>query len=181
VVLASFAAYFTESVTEAFKFIIAFGAGTGPIYLLRWFWWRINAWSEISAMIASSIISISLYSITDVDYAWKLLITVSGSAIVWITVAFLTPKTSEATLKQFYRRVRPGGFWGVVKIKSGFPPDSLRTAFTNTILGIVILVSFIVGIGKLFLHQSTMGIIALFIAGLGSYWLYLRLRKSRQL
>jgi hypothetical protein len=132
-------------------------------------------------MIASSIISISLYSITDVDYAWKLLITVSGSAIVWITVAFLTPKTSEATLKQFYRRVRPGGFWGVVKIKSGFPPDSLRTAFTNTILGIVILVSFIVGIGKLFLHQSTMGIIALFIAGFGSYWLYHRLRKSRQL
>lgn len=61
ILITSFMAYYISSVTEAFKFLIAFGAGTGPVYLLRWFWWRVNAWTEVSAMIASTLISSALY------------------------------------------------------------------------------------------------------------------------
>jgi Na+/proline symporter len=68
VIAAGLAAYFTSSVTDAFKFVIAFGAGTGPVYILRWFWWRVNAWSEISAMIASSVLTVYLFSASGLHF-----------------------------------------------------------------------------------------------------------------
>jgi len=111
---AALAAYFMTSVTRAFQFVIAFGAGTGPVYVLRWFWWRINAWSEISAMIASSILTVALLG-ADVTYAERLLIITFGSAAVWISVTFLTKPAPMSALADFYRRTRPVGAWGVVR------------------------------------------------------------------
>lgn len=111
---AGLAAYLTESVTEAFKFIIAFGAGTGPVYVLRWFWWRINAWSEISAMIASSAWTLLLMSIP-LSYGARLLVITFGSAVIWIAVTFLTKPAPMKALAEFYRRTRPVGLWGPVR------------------------------------------------------------------
>jgi len=111
---AGLAAYLTESVTEAFKFVIAFGAGTGPVYVLRWFWWRINAWSEISAMMASSVITLLLLSVP-LSYGARLLIITFGSAAIWILVTVLTRPAPMEVLAEFYRRTRPVGIWGAVR------------------------------------------------------------------
>jgi Na+/proline symporter len=111
---AALAAYLTESVTEAFKFIIAFGAGTGPVYVLRWFWWRINAWSEISAMIASSILTLALLPVP-LSYGARLLTITFGSALIWIVVTFLTRPAPMEVLAEFYRRTKPVGIWGAVR------------------------------------------------------------------
>lgn len=111
---AGLAAYLTESVTEAFKFIIAFGAGTGPVYVLRWFWWRINAWSEISAMIASSAITLILFNVP-LPYGGRLLLITFGSAIIWIIVTLISKPAPMDNLAEFYRRTKPVGVWGAVR------------------------------------------------------------------
>ena len=178
-ILAGLAAYYTESVTEAFKFIIAFGAGTGPVYILRWFWWRINAWSEISAMAASSVISVSLYIFTGLPFAPKILIIAGGSAVVWLIVAYLTPQTSPATLEGFYRRARPGGAWGVIRDKTGLKPEPLYSALANWVLGTFALIGFLVGVGKLLLAQTGTGIVCAALGLAGTYWLYRRLKGER--
>ena len=177
-ILGGVAAYFTESVTEAFKFIIAFGAGTGPVYILRWFWWRINAWSEISAMIASSVISVSLYAATDLDYAVKVLLTAGGSAVIWLTVAYLTPGTAEKTLEKFYRRARPGGAWGPIREKTGVEPEPIAPALVNWLLGTAAVIGFLVGLGKILLLQTSIGMIYIAGAVAVSFWLYRRLKLS---
>jgi SSS family solute:Na+ symporter len=111
---AGLAAYLTNSVTEAFKFIIAFGAGTGPVYVLRWFWWRINAWSEISAMLASSVITLALLPVP-LSYGGRLLVITFGSMLIWIAVTIFTRPAPMEVLAEFYRRTRPVGFWGAVR------------------------------------------------------------------
>ena len=174
--LAGITAYFTESVTEAFKFIIAFGAGTGPVYILRWFWWRINAWSEIAAMIASAAISICLYMMTDVDYALKVLITAGGSAIVWMAIAYLTPATKMETLKEFYRRARPGGFWQPVSRHVTVVAEPVKDGIINWMFGVIAGFGFMVGLGKVILGVYGIGLSLLVIATLCSYWLFRRLK-----
>lgn len=178
-IIAGLAAYYTESVTEAFKFIIAFSAGTGPIYILRWFWWRINAWSEISAMIASAVISISLYSATDLDYAVKVLIISGGSAIVWITVAYLTPPTSVEQLKEFYRRARPGGLWQPVQKLVEVKAASIKGGVTNALFGVIACAGFMMSIGKFFLLDWLQGAALLLIALIFSVMLYRRILSEQ--
>jgi len=107
---------------QLFNIILMFGAGTGLIFILRWFWWRINAWSEISAMFSSGIISILfnftslgvvLFGTAEADgilpfwstYPMIVLLT----SIVWLSVTFLTPPETERTLFDFYKRTQPGG------------------------------------------------------------------------
>ena len=175
-ILAGFTAYFTDSVTEAFKFIIAFGAGTGPVYILRWFWWRINAWSEISAMIASSIISVCLYLFTDLDYALKVLITAGGSAFIWVAVAYLTPATAKEILNKFYLRARPGGSWGPIKADVSVKPEPVKDGIINWLIGVAAGISFMMGIGKVIMLEPGIGWGMLVVAAGCSYWLWRRLR-----
>ncbi len=113
IVLTVLMAYMMTSVTEAFKFLIAFGAGTGPVYILRWFWWRIGAWGEISAMAASTVISSALYLFwPEVPFTLKVVMITAGSAAVFVPVTFLTRPAPMKTLVEFYRRTRPSGAWG---------------------------------------------------------------------
>src|SRR4051812_22758692 len=113
---------FLSSVEQGWKILIGLGAGTGLVFILRWYWWRVNAWSEISAMVASFVTSVVLasykYDLSNPasrSYALTMLITVGITTVVWLTVTLLTPPETEATLERFYRRVRPGGLgWRVV-------------------------------------------------------------------
>ncbi|MCK4304665.1 MAG: Na+:solute symporter [Candidatus Eisenbacteria sp.] len=114
-------AMFNTSIVKLFVFMLQLVAGAGVVFLLRWFWWRINAWSEISAMISSLIIA-TLLNICN-SHAWIahqfapweiFLINVVASAIVWIAVTFLTRPTESSHLLAFYQRVRPSGAWGPV-------------------------------------------------------------------
>jgi Na+/proline symporter len=141
------------TVEQAWKFLIGLGAGTGLVYILRWYWWRINAWSEISAMIASfvtfsyvsgsfALVLSKLHIIApDRVVAWTpsivanagadadavtLLITVAVTTVVWVVTTFLTQPESAAVLESFYERVRPGGpGWVPVSTKLGYGRESI--------------------------------------------------------
>lgn len=142
--LMAFSALFALFLTNAlqlFDIILMFGAGTGLIFILRWFWWRINAWSEISAMFASGMISILLnftslstllfdhqtdneIFVEGIFPAWsKFPIVVLITSIVWLTVTFLTKPETDETLRRFYKKTTPGGP-GWAKILNTFPDTS---------------------------------------------------------
>lgn len=109
---AALALYLTNAV-QIFNIIIMFGAGTGLIFILRWFWWRINAWSEIAAMIISGIVSIAfefggMYPASMPGWA-KFPTVVLITTIVWLATTFLTSPESKATLRSFYKHIQPGG------------------------------------------------------------------------
>lgn len=123
VLLMVFSALFAlvlQNALQLFEIILMFGAGTGLIFILRWFWWRINAWSELSAMVSSGIISILLNftSVGTILFAaedgvfptwFKFPFVVLITTIVWVVVTFVTPKESDATLQGFYDKIQPGG------------------------------------------------------------------------
>ncbi|MFO7853222.1 MAG: sodium:solute symporter family protein [Bacteroidota bacterium] len=112
------ALFFLTNATQAFDVLLLSGAGTGAIYLLRWFWWRINAWTEISAMIAATICAIVLvffvpdsaitFWVLD-GFTSKLLVAVAITTVVWIVTTYLTAPETKATLRTFYKITRPGG------------------------------------------------------------------------
>jgi Na+/proline symporter len=116
-------------VTTALDLLVSIGAGTGLVLILRWYWWRVNAWSELSAMIAASLVSLWLrfgmgpaaFGLGDgprdaqVFFAYSLLLTTAVVTATWLAVTWLTPATDRATLMAFYRRIRPGRLgWGPV-------------------------------------------------------------------
>src|SRR5918992_6300906 len=109
-----------DSIAGAWRFLIALGAGTGLVLILRWYWWRINAWSEISAMTASFITSMIALQVIPGRYpagdpradSSVLLVTVAVSTVVWLTVTFATAPESPAVLDRFYRQGRPRGAGG---------------------------------------------------------------------
>jgi Na+/proline symporter len=120
-VIASVATFYMDSIAGAWKWLLAAGAGTGGVLILRWFWWRVNAWSEIAAMTAAAAISAALqfgwgYD-TDrpVDFAHVMLITVTATTLVWVAVTLLTPPEPASKLESFYRTARPYRLgWGPV-------------------------------------------------------------------
>jgi len=99
-----------DSVAGAWKFLLTFAAGAGPVWIIRWYWWRVNAWSEFAAMIASGVIAtwISIFH-AEWLYSTKLILTVCFTAMVWIPVTLLTPGISRETEANFVARIRPGG------------------------------------------------------------------------
>ena len=122
IVLMIFSAVFAlylQNAKQLFDIIIMFGAGTGLIFILRWFWWRINTWSEISAMIVSGCVSLlfSSQTINDIFFginglfpSWsKFPLTVLVTTIIWVIVTFLTKPESDETLIKFYKKTNPGG------------------------------------------------------------------------
>jgi solute:Na+ symporter, SSS family len=116
-ILGAGVALLLENALQAFHLLLLIGTGTGLLFLLRWFWWRVTAASEIASMISASVVglSVTLYNIHAPEGWWtppnwgNLLITALATTIVWITVAYLGPQTDEQTLRAFYRRVQPGG------------------------------------------------------------------------
>ncbi len=169
-------AYYLNTVQGAWKILIALGAGTGLVYILRWYWWRINAWSEISAMAGAFIITIILqqFPYFDTDdprgFARAMLVTVSATTLVWIVVTLLTAPEPEETLEAFYLRVRPGGpGWRRIarRVSSG-PAPGLSSQFANWALGCTLIYLFLFGIGKIIFHEWLSGLIYIalgFVAG----------------
>jgi len=127
-VLAGTLACYLESATQAFNILLLSGAGSGAIYLLRWFWWRISAWSEIFAMVVTTIVAVVLVLfVKDEDiafgvldgYSVKFLIAVVATTIAWLAGTFLTKPESEETLRAFVRKCHPGGpGWAKVVAKA---------------------------------------------------------------
>jgi solute:Na+ symporter, SSS family len=178
------------TVEGAWKFLLALGSGTGLVLILRWYWWRINAWSEISAMVASFIVSlVAIVTVKgrfpDGDLrgdAWVMLITVAVSTIVWLAVTYLTAPEPDSTLNAFYERVRPGGpGWRRVSERLGYGGETIpggALAWTNWLAGIIAVYATLFGVGKLIFGEYMTGTIMLIVAVLAFLWIARAFREE---
>jgi hypothetical protein len=128
--------YLLDTAKDIFDVILQVGAGTGLLYLVRWFWWRVTAWCEIVAMASSFIVSIGLLVLrsqgTTFSSSTALLATVAITTICWVTTAYFGPQTDRAKLIDFYQRVRPAGpGWGPIRAAAGPLLDDGRAASDN--------------------------------------------------
>jgi solute:Na+ symporter, SSS family len=161
---------FLSSVEQGWKLLIGLGAGTGLVFILRWYWWRVNAWSEISAMTASFTTSVllagqgyDLLNPSSSGYAKTMLITVLVTTVVWLTVTFLTAPESTATLDRFYRQVRPGGpGWRVVSHRLGFGDDPIpggALSWINWVAGVAAVYCAVFAVGAFLTGSPASGFI----------------------
>ncbi len=181
-----------SSVEQAWKFLLALGAGTGLVLILRWYWSRINAWSEISAMIASFFVSSICFKVVPSHFAAGdpnsdatiMLITVGVSTIIWLSVTFMTSPEPDSTLDSFYRRVRPGGpGWRRVAERNGFGAEGVEGGilpWTNWIAGIVAVYCSLFGIGKIIFGQTMMGVVLIIVALLALFWISRSFREGSE-
>lgn len=162
-VCAGLTTYALDTAQQAFQLLLSIGAGTGLIYLLRWFWWRINAWCEITAMISSFVVALGLFFANkqgmNIPAHITLLITIGITTLVWVTTALVTAPTDRAVLLTFYRKVRPAGpGWASIRAETGLPPspDSLPQAFLAWMFGVLMVYGALFGTGSLIYgHQGT--------------------------
>lgn len=169
------------SIEGAWRFLLAIGAGTGLVLILRWYWWRINAWSEISAMIASLAASLFLWFGAGLDpdepaqWATIMMTTVGVSTLVWVAVTLLTPPESDATLDRFYRKVRPGGIgWRGISRRLGYGAEGMDGGalnWTNWIAGVTAVYTTLFGTGKLIFGDLVEAAGFLFLAVLSFAWI----------
>ena len=173
--------WYMDSIAGAWQLLLSIGAGTGSVLLLRWFWWRINAWSEIAAMAASFIASVTLQSVFHLnsgdprELAYIMLITVAVSTATWLIATFITKPEPNETLIAFYRRVRPSGGWGPIARQV---PDVkiVHDGGSNLlcwISGCVMIYGALFGTGKILLKSYGVGSLMLgaaILAALVIYW-----------
>jgi len=167
---------FLGSVEAGWRILLALGAGTGLVLILRWYWWRINAWSELAAMAASFVTSITVQAVGGYDaadpsgagFAVVMLWTVGVTTVVWVGVTLLTPPESAATLEGFYRRVRPGGpGWRAVASRLGFGDDRIpggALSWVNWIAGLGAVFSTLAATGELLLGNAATGAVSVAVA-----------------
>ena len=166
--------FYMESIADAWKILIALGAGTGLVYILRWFWWRINAWSEIAAMTAALITSLVLqfgFNLNEGnprEFAYLLLITVGVTTIAWLAVTFATRPEPREVLLSFYRKVRPNpAMWGPIAKEATDVVPQKDGVFNllNWICGVAMIYAFLFGVGKVILGSAITGTVFI-VAGI---------------
>ncbi len=185
--LAGITAFWMESIKGAWELLLAIGAGTGLVYILRWYWWRINAWSEIAAMVSSFATAMILLKFTplgasgDLNWAYRILITVAITTVIWLLVTFLTQPVSKEHLIHFYKKVIPGGFWRPIReeLKEAESKTKILPDIINWLLGTILVYSALFGIGKIILLESKAGIIFLLVSVLSAFALYKNVTRSR--
>jgi len=165
-----------ENALQAFHILLQIGAGTGMIYILRWFWWRINAFTELTGMVVSFAVAIAFVLLKkftgyDPGETFKILAGVGITTAAWLLVTLLTPPASDQTLRSFYSRIRPGGpGWkkvvekardeGLNLEKSDKLAWDVPTGILCMILGTVSIYSILFAIGEaLYGHYLVMGIL----------------------
>ena len=180
-VISAVVTFYMDSIGAAWKLLIVTGAGTGAVLLLRWYWWRINAWSEVSAMICAFVVSFLLQLGFGLDtdqpkqFAWIMIITVSITTIVWLAVTYLTKPESRETLVAFYRRTRPSrSGWAPI---AALAPEVKVTSdglsnLLDWVAGCVLIYGVLFGVGKLLLHETGIGLLLLGLGLLGGYVIY---------
>jgi Na+/proline symporter len=137
-------------VGQVFRFLILIGNGPGLVLLLRWFWWRINAWAEIAAMLAGLSLALLTFlpPFDQLTFGWRLVLTGFGSMLIWIPAMLLTKPEAPEVLDRFYARVRPAGAWGPVEARVQLPPlDNLAADARRWLLWVVIVLGGMLGMG----------------------------------
>jgi solute:Na+ symporter, SSS family len=185
VILSGYTATIITSIQSGWQLLLGIGAGTGGVLLLRWYWWRINAWSEISSMIAAFVVSLSLREVqfsgnSSVVFAKTALITAGTTTIVWIATTFFTRPVSEEKLLRFYRRVRPTIHgWRHI---AGLAPEihSVRDLGANTfdwIMGCTMVYCSLFSIGELILQEWLAGFLLMAGAAISGYFIFWSLSR----
>ena len=164
--LAAGMTFLLETASSSFNLLLSIGAGSGLLYLLRWYWWRINAWSEIAAMVVSFFVSIGFFIAgkmgSTVDANTTLLVTVFATTVAWIGVTLATKPESDATLIGFYKLVRPAGsLWGPIPAKAGVgaSPDSIAGQLLGWVLGCTFVYSTLFGAGSALYGYTTQALV----------------------
>lgn len=195
-VLSAILALLLQNALQLFNILLVFGAGTGLIFILRWFWWRINAWSEITAMFASGIISI-LLKLTPLgpflfnsdnglfedymEYPFVVIVT----TFLWLIVTFITKPESDKVLINFYSKIRPGGpGWNKVLIKSNITKEksenkALIDGLYAMIIGSVLIYSIMFSTGYLLYGEINLGLFFMFNSIIFGVLLVFKWRKIR--
>jgi solute:Na+ symporter, SSS family len=152
-VISGIITFYLESIRQAWEFVLESGAGIGLVLILRWYWWRVNAWSEITAMVAPALGFAYLRLFTDIQFPFTLLYLVGWTTVCWLVVTMLTPPEPEAHLVAFYRRVRPGGpGWTRIAALAGTGrPEPIGSLVVDWIAGIVLVYATLFGMGTLLL------------------------------
>ncbi len=148
--LAAAVSFMMDDVGQVFRFLILIGNGPGLVLLLRWFWWRINAAAELAAMATAVLIALLSYlpAFAGLDFGARLAATAFGTMTVWVPVMLLTPPERPEVLEGFYRRVRPGGWWGPQERATGLAPlDNLRADIIRWLVWSVALLGAMLGLG----------------------------------
>ena len=159
-VLSLIVTIFMDQISHAWEFLMMLGAGTGLVYILRWYWWRINAWSEVSAMAAAFVTSLAVRLAIDTGtprgFALNLIITTGVTTVVWLVVTFATRPEPEETLTAFYRRVRPAGAgWRRFAEATGLraPRGEITRNAVMWVLGVALVYSIMFATGALLFGQ----------------------------
>ncbi|HEY8468737.1 MAG TPA: sodium:solute symporter family protein [Longimicrobiales bacterium] len=200
-VMAAWVAFHAQDIGVIFTFIIAIGTGPGAVLILRWFWWRVNAWAEIASMVAGLLIALLLY-VPRVDWeafgalarplallagalrpveglgtGGVLAITAFGTAAIWLTVMFLTRPEPDEVLDRFYAHARPGGpGWRRQRERTGLAPlQDLSADAWSTLFGIGVIFGAMFAVGGALLLRWDVGAIAAAVAAISG----LLLRRMR--
>jgi len=180
IVLAGGVSLWLENALQAFQILLQIGAGTGLVFLLRWFWWRINAWSELSAMVLSFFVAVYFQFVHErlgfeaVDPSLQLVLGVLITTAGWVAVTFLTAPAEKETLQSFHSAIRPmGRGWEGAGIDIGPADDreSPAAAFLAWFLGCVVVYGAVFGTGYALYGNGGIAAVCLAVTGGASWWL----------
>lgn len=180
-IISAVVTFYLDSIAAAWKYLLVTGAGTGGVLLLRWYWWRINAWSEVSSMAVALVVSLTLQlgfgydSDKPVDFAWLMIITVAVTTVAWLAVTFLTQPERQDVLVAFYRRTRPSrsGWSPMARLAPDVTPSG--GGLSNLLCwlgGCMLIYGALFGTGKLILHEFKQAVVLLAVAAVGLTIIY---------
>ncbi|HVX88286.1 MAG TPA: sodium:solute symporter family protein [Gemmatimonadales bacterium] len=156
--------YVLQSAKASFDLLLSVGAGTGLLYLLRWFWWRVNAWAEVAAMVSSFLVAVGFFVAGRMGHAVpghvSLLTTIAITTVAWVSTTLLTAPTERSVLVKFYTLVRPAGAgWGPIAAEAGIgpSPDSIPQQMLGWVLGIACIYGALFGAGSFLFGATTQG------------------------
>jgi len=161
-------AFAFQNAQQTFQIMLQVGAGTGAIYILRWYWWRINAWSEVAGMVGSFVVAVGFYLLdrcapTGCEAAlpflfgvWRLPVSVGLTTACWLIVTFLTKPESTEHLEKFYEKVRPGGWWGPVKRPPFDAGSGWKLNIVGVLLGCFSVYAMLLGVGEMLIGKYPM-------------------------
>src|SRR6202790_2292389 len=180
VLVSGYTALQLTSIKQGWDLVLNVGFGTGAVYILRWYWWRINAWSEISAMAVAAVTTLVLTQVpfsgnSSVVYAKSALLTGLVTTIAWVIATFVTAPESRDTLLKFYPRIHPTvyGWRPIAKLAPDMPEvrDVASNAF-DWVMGVILVYGALFGIGKLVFGEWLAGITMLVGAAIAGYLIF---------